>query len=128
MELARLLDSLRRAVSHQPDDEVLRAHLAALLVRAGLPDEAVGHVGLLLAGDPGNREYQDLMRAAMGGPEPDAGPVAAGGTYSVPLGILAPSGPADAAGAGPTGSASPEGFDWGAAENDPNCGQPRMRV
>ena len=36
MDLGRLLDSLRRAVQRDPDDEVLRAHLAALLVRAGI--------------------------------------------------------------------------------------------
>jgi AAA+ superfamily predicted ATPase len=111
VELARLLDSLRRAVSHQPDDEVLRAHLAALLVRAGLPDEAVGHVGLLLAGDPGNREYQDLMRSAMASPDPGTDPGTEGATYSVPRELVAPIGPA--------GSAKPpEAFDWSAAEHD----------
>jgi thioredoxin-like negative regulator of GroEL len=66
MELARLLDSLRRAVEAQPDDDVLRAHLASLLVQAARGQEAVGHLGRLLAGDPGNVEYQELMRAAMG--------------------------------------------------------------
>lgn len=66
MELARVLDSLRRAVARQPDDDVLRAHLSALLVQAGLGQEAVGHLAVLLAADPGNEEYQDLMRVAMG--------------------------------------------------------------
>lgn len=97
MDLERLLDSLRRAVAAVPEDEVLRAHLAALLVRAGRGEEAVAHIGLLLAGEPANPEYQGLMRAAMGA--------------SVHPSARAESTP----GQQPSG---PDGFDWGAAEDD----------
>jgi AAA+ superfamily predicted ATPase len=128
MELQRVLDSVRRAVEHLPDDDVLRAHLAALLIRAGLTDEAVGHVGRLLASDPGNRDYQALMAAAIsasGAPEPGeesfpsapAPGVAPGSGWGT--GGRAPSG-----GRGPGGGSAPsggrelDGFDWGAAEED----------
>lgn len=116
MELSRLLASLRRAVDAQPDDDVLRAHLAELLVRAGLSEEAVGHLGLLLAADPGNAEYQGLMRVAMGaGPADGAGLGDGGPVEGVGLG----SSPSEAPGAGP---GDPEGFDWGAAEQDVRFG------
>jgi AAA+ superfamily predicted ATPase len=107
MDLGRLLDSLRRAVSQQPDDEVLRAHLADLLVRAGLGDEAVGHLGLLLAADPGNADYRAMMAAAVEAAS------AAPGEQAEPLGPAAPDRAAGAPGAAPA-----EGFDWGAAEQD----------
>lgn len=61
-----LLDSLRRAVARDPQDLVLREHLAQALVRAGLGAEAVGHAGALLAADPGNAGYAELMRSALG--------------------------------------------------------------
>ena len=96
MDSGALLDSLRRAVSRQPDDEVLRAHLAMLLVQAGLGDEAVAHIGLLLAGDPANPDLLALMKQAMGGRGAD---VAAPAAAAVP---------ADDA----------PGFDWAAAEQD----------
>jgi AAA+ superfamily predicted ATPase len=121
MELSRLLDSLRRAVDGQPDDDVLRAHLATLLVRAGQTQEAVGHLGRLLAADPGNAEYQDLMRAAMGAtaaPEDPALPPVGDGVQ--PAGPE-PAGSAPAASA-PDGAAPGEGFDWGAAEQDLTSG------
>jgi ATP-dependent Zn protease len=107
MELGRLLDSLRRAVERAPEDDVLRAHLADLLIRAGLGQEAVGHVGLLLARDPGDPEHQERMRAAMGLGTP-ATPAAA--AASLP----------EAPGAGSPGGGSPGAgdFDWGAAEED----------
>lgn len=99
MDLATVLESLRRAVAREPDDDALRAHLATLLVQAGLTDEAVAHVGLLLARDPGNADLQALMRAAMA---PAAGPPAA------------PPAGADGEAAG----SDPTAFDWGAAEQD----------
>jgi len=36
-----LLDSLRKAVEAMPDDVPLRVHLATMLMRAGLRDEAI---------------------------------------------------------------------------------------
>jgi AAA+ superfamily predicted ATPase len=107
VDVARLLDSLRRAVARDPDDDVLRAHLAELLVGEGLGQEAVGHLGQLLAEDPGNVAYQDLMREAMGVPAPaPAGGAAPGST--------AP--PTHPASRGPR--PSDPNFDWGAAEQD----------
>lgn len=113
MDVARLIASLQRAVEREPDDPVLRLHLAHTLIAAGRGDEAVGHAGRLLADEPGNVEYQEAMRAAItsappSGPpathpstRPATGRVAAGGT--------AQSGPAGAGG---------DAFDWGAAEQD----------
>ena len=106
MDVARLLDSLRRAVAREPGDDVLRAHLAEMLVAEGLGNEAVGHLGQLLAEDPGNIDYQDLMREAMGGPAPERG---GGGD-----GSTAP--PTHPASRGPR--PTDPGFDWGAAEQD----------
>lgn len=108
MDQARLLESLRRAVARAPEDMILRAHLAELLLEAGLGEEAVGHLGLLLADDPGSTDLQDLMRVAMGSDS----------------GADDPPGPGDAAAVPPTHPASlgprpnEPGFDWGAAEDD----------
>ncbi len=102
-----MLDSLRRAVAREPLDDALRAHLAELLVGEGFGDEAVGHLGHLLAQDPGNPEYQDLMREAMAGP-------AATPASTSPVGTSAP--PTHPASRGPR--AADPSFDWGAAEQD----------
>ena len=107
MDGDRLLDSLRRAVAREPGDEVLRAHLAEMLVGSGLSQEAVGHLGQLLAEDPGNVDYQELMREAMGGPVAPA-------PGSVAQGSVAPSTHPAALGPRPTDP----NFDWGAAEED----------
>jgi len=107
VDIARLLDSLRRAVAREPGDDVLRAHLAELLVGEGLTEEAVGQLGQLLAEDPGNADYQDLMRVAMGGPVP-AAPSNAGQGSTAPRTHPATRGPRPE---DPT-------FDWGAAEQD----------
>jgi len=61
MESEPLLDSLRSAVTAMPDDVPLRLHLAALLLRAGLRDEAVRHLGAVLQRDPGNGEALALL-------------------------------------------------------------------
>jgi SpoVK/Ycf46/Vps4 family AAA+-type ATPase len=106
VDVARLLDSVRRAVAREPGDDVLRAHLAELLVGEGLGQEAVGHLGKLLAEDPGNVEYQELMREAMGGPTPTVQGAAEG--------AAAPS--THPASRGPR--ATDPNFDWGAAEQD----------
>ena len=107
MDAARLLDSLRRAVAREPGDDVLRAHLAEMLVGAGLGQEAVGHLGQLLAEDPGNVDYQALMREAMGGP-------AAAERASAAPGPVAHATHPAALGPRPTDP----NFDWGAAEED----------
>ncbi len=107
MDVARLLDSLRRAVAREPGDDVLRAHLAEMLVAEGLGSEAVGHLGQLLAEDPGNVDYQDLMREAMGGPAASAPGGAKAGTTAPPT---------HPASLGPR--PTDPNFDWGAAEQD----------
>ena len=107
MDVARLLDSLRRAVAREPGDDVLRAHLAELLVGEGLGHEAVGHLGQLLAEDPGNVDYQELMREAMGGPSASAQNAPAQGSSAPPT---------HPASLGPR--PTDPNFDWGAAEDD----------
>lgn len=62
-----LIESLRRAVEAAPDDRTLRLHLAELLVGAGCGDEAVSHLGTVLAGEPGNAAARALMARAVGG-------------------------------------------------------------
>ena len=62
-----LIVSMRRAVEAAPDDVVLRLHLAELLVNAGKGDDAVTHLGVVLAADPGNRKAHSLMTRAVGG-------------------------------------------------------------
>ena len=61
-----LIASMRRAVEAAPDDVVLRLHLAELLVGAGNGDDAVTHLGVVLAADPGNHKAHDLMALAVG--------------------------------------------------------------
>lgn len=110
-----LLDSLRRAVARDPQDEVLRAHLAQALVRAGLGQEAVAHLGALLAQDPANSGYQDLMRSAMGGPAPGPPPAVDSEGVAPPT-----PGPAHPATLGPR--PQEPAFDWRAAERDLSAG------
>jgi predicted Zn-dependent protease len=62
-----LITSMRRAVEAAPDDVVLRLHLAELLVGAGRGDDAVTHLGVVLAADPGNSKAHSLMTRAVGG-------------------------------------------------------------
>jgi AAA+ superfamily predicted ATPase len=101
---APLLESLRRAVAREPEDATLRLHLAQALVDAGLGQEAVGHLGRLLADDPRSTLYLDLMRTAMGGP-PQAVPSSAAPAHRPHPATMGPR-PAE------------PGFDWGAAEDD----------
>jgi AAA+ superfamily predicted ATPase len=49
-----VIASLRNAVAALPGDLALRMHLAGLLLKAGYRDEAVGHLGTVLAADPGH--------------------------------------------------------------------------
>ena len=100
MDPDRLLDSLRRAVARDPEDALLRSHLAGLLIDAGQGQEAVGHIGALLANDPGDPDLQALMGRAIGVPSTDP----------------APAGPQERANSAAASDA--RGFDWGAAEDD----------
>lgn len=102
MDDAALLDSLRRAVARDPADAVLRAHLAEALLNAGLGNEAVGHVGLLLSEDPANPGYQELMRRAMGGSSGQGDPSQMSRSHPVSMGPRT----------------DEPGFDWSAAEQD----------
>jgi hypothetical protein len=100
---AAVLASLRRAVEAMPDDAGLRLHLAGLLLDAGHREEAIRHLGAIVAADPGNAAaLRLLLRAsAAAGPGPAAagpGGAAAGGT----------------AGTGPAAGA----FDWASAETE----------
>jgi SpoVK/Ycf46/Vps4 family AAA+-type ATPase len=101
-----LLDSLRRAVARDPDDVVLRAHLARALIDAGLGQEAVGHVAALLAEQPSDAGYQALMRAAMADPGPPGAPTAPPAAGSRPHPATQGPRPDD------------PGFDWRAAEQE----------
>lgn len=117
MDVPSLLASLRRAVSRDPDDPVLRMHLAELLIGAGLGQEAVGHIAVLLATDPANPEYQRAMVAAVGGgAQPIGGRQPAVPTSWVGQPPAHPDSPVQDA---PGASATADGeFDWGAAEQD----------
>ena len=64
-----LLESLRRAVEASPDDTALRLHLAELLVRAGLGDEAVPHLASVLEREPSSGRARELMTQAMAVPQ-----------------------------------------------------------
>lgn len=118
MDLARLLDSLRRAVDRAPDDDVLRAHLAELLLHAGDAHEAIGHLGRLLAADPADPHILALMRRAT--QVDPTGPASADpGSWAA----AAPGVSAESIGPGPAGESrgrpdGVDGFDWGAAEDD----------
>ena len=65
-----LLESLRRAVEASPGDAALRLHLAELLVRAGLGDEAVPHLASVLEREPTSAKARRLMAQAMAVPQP----------------------------------------------------------
>jgi SpoVK/Ycf46/Vps4 family AAA+-type ATPase len=63
-----LIASLRRAVDAAPNDVALRLHLAGQLVEAERTDEAVGHLSLVLAADPGSVPARSLMAVALASP------------------------------------------------------------
>jgi SpoVK/Ycf46/Vps4 family AAA+-type ATPase len=153
MEPEPLLDSLRNAVAAMPDDLPLRLHLATMLLRAGLRDEAVRHLGAVLQRDPGNTEAIRLITSpaeAAGPPaapsgEVDSSPERVRGSSSSPTGPIpvqdeTPSpgaeGGAGAAGsAGSTGSAEgksaegkADGYDWSQAEDELRDVLPAMFV
>jgi SpoVK/Ycf46/Vps4 family AAA+-type ATPase len=66
-----MLDSLRKAVEAMPDDVPLRAHLATMLMSAGLRDEAVRQAGAVLQREPGNEAALALLQNP--GPSPMQG-------------------------------------------------------
>ena len=78
-----------------PDDVPLRLHLAALLLGAGLADEAVRHLGAVLQRDPANATALALLRQPS--PAEDTGP------------------PPGRAGAPPQQSGD---YDWSQAESE----------
>jgi AAA+ superfamily predicted ATPase len=76
-----LLDSMRKAVEAMPDDVPLRLHLAAMLMDAGLRDEAIRQVGAILQREPGNAAALALIQApgpSRGRPEQPSAPAARG--------------------------------------------------
>jgi ATPase family protein associated with various cellular activities (AAA)/tetratricopeptide repeat protein/AAA+ lid domain-containing protein len=109
---AAVLASLRRAVEAMPDDAGLRLHLAGLLLDAGHREEAIRHLGAIVAADPGNAAaLRLLLRAsAAGGPGPGAA-----------------RGPGPAA-AGPGDPAAPGAFDWASAETEFSGSVPPMFI
>jgi AAA+ superfamily predicted ATPase len=142
MEPEPLLDSLRNAVAAMPDDLPLRLHLATMLLRAGLRDEAVRHLGAVLQRDPGNAEAIRLLTSpaeAAGPPaspsgEVDSSPERVRGSSSSPTGPIpvqeeSPSGAAET-GAGPAGAADEpaDGYDWSQAEDELRDVLPSMFV
>jgi AAA+ superfamily predicted ATPase len=76
MEPEPLLDSLRNAVAAMPDDVPLRIHLATMLLRAGLRDEAVRHLGAVLQREPANAEAIRMLTSPAGVSGPPASPAA----------------------------------------------------
>jgi len=57
-----VLDSLRKAVEAMPDDVPLRMHLAKMLMDAGLRDEGIRQVGVILQREPGNTAALALLQ------------------------------------------------------------------
>jgi SpoVK/Ycf46/Vps4 family AAA+-type ATPase len=139
-----VLESLRNAVAAMPDDVPLRLHLAALLLRAGLRDEAVRHLGAVLQRDPGNAEALGMLTAPVpaAGQQPsapvtpvspertspapadpassprvaDAAEAVSGGTGDGLAGATGPAGPAGPAGEGLDGASGSAGEE--PAEDD----------
>ncbi len=141
MESEPLLDSLRSAVTAMPDDVPLRLHLAALLLRAGLRDEAVRHLGAVLQRDPGNGEALTLLTGQH--PSAPAGPAVSPERTVAPAGDSAsspeePDAPATApaetppapapAPAAPADDDSTASYDWSQAEDELRDVLPAMFV
>lgn len=126
MEPEPLLDSLRSAVTAMPDDVPLRLHLATMLLRAGLRDEAVRHLGAVLQRDPGNAEAIRMLTspAEASGP-PASAPAdvdtsaerARGSASPAPTSPQAQDGPADPAEPAPPRAAEDGIADHGSADH-----------
>ncbi len=138
MEPEPLLDSLRNAVAAMPDDLPLRLHLATMLLRAGLRDEAVRHLGAVLQRDPGNAEAMRLLTSsaeAAGSPasppgEADSSPERVRGSSSSPTGPFPVQDGPGGATEGGTGAddGQADGYDWSQAEDELRDVLPSMFV
>jgi AAA+ superfamily predicted ATPase len=129
----QLIQSLRRAVESAPADAPLRLHLAGLLLDAGATGEAITHLAVVLAADPGSGQALDLMRRAVGS-APSGAPAASQAPSTAPAAATPappssapqqapqpPSPPAPQAPPAdqPSAPADPmAGFDWDAAARD----------
>ena len=124
-----LIRSLRAAVEAAPADVPLRLHLAALLLDAGAPQEAVSQVAVALQYEPGNPEARELMLRAMGlpaapapAPAPAAEPVPEGLPDPMPESmpesaeLAQPVPPVQPAQSQPLPPSEPPVFDWSTAE------------
>ena len=136
MEPEPLLDSLRSAVNAMPDDVPLRLHLATMLLRAGLRDEAVRHLGAVLQREPGNAEAMRMLTSPAEVAEPPASPPAdvdssserVRGSASPATGPSpAQDGPADDAPASRSDD-STDAYDWTQAEDELRDVLPAMFV
>ena len=149
MEPEPLLDSLRNAVAAMPDDVPLRLHLATMLLRAGLRDEAVRHLGSVLQREPGNAEAIRMLTSpadvagqpAAPAADVESPPERVSGSVPAPgpaQGPEAPAGPSDPPAADPTPDPAPgaeagtgeptEGYDWSQAESELRDVLPAMFV
>ena len=142
MEPEPLLDSLRNAVAAMPDDVPLRLHLAAMLLRAGLRDEAVRHLGAVLQREPGNAEAIRLLTspAEVSGPPASAPDDADNSAERVRGSALPPTGPLpvqnESAGTSAEAEAPADGsdddpadrYDWSQAEDELRDVLPTMFV
>jgi AAA+ superfamily predicted ATPase len=117
-----VLDSLRKAVDAMPDDIPLRAHLATMLMSAGLRDEAVRQVGAILQRDPGNAAALALLTGHQSLGSDHQGQEHAGPEHQAPgqsAGAQASPEPAtghEQAPGGKPGDELNESFDWSKAE------------
>jgi SpoVK/Ycf46/Vps4 family AAA+-type ATPase len=116
-----LLRSLAAAVEAAPDDTTLRLHYAELLVAADRADDAVAHLGRVLALDPTSGRARELMTQAVARPGPQAAPAAPEDSGDLGSDSRPPT-------ERPAGADSGGGFDWGAAESDVDGVVPPMFV
>ncbi len=136
MEPEPLLDSLRSAVNAMPDDVPLRLHLATMLLRAGLRDEAVRHLGAVLQREPGNAEAMRMLTSPAEIAEPPASPSAdVDGSSERVRGSASPATGPSPAQDGPPGDAPAsrsdeptDAYDWSQAENELRDVLPAMFV
>ena len=135
----QLIQSLRRAVESAPADAPLRLHLAGLLLDAGATGEAITHLAVVLAADPGSGQALELMRRAVGpapsgtaAAPPSSAPAPSSASPATPQAPQASQSPPGAAAPSSSPAAAPhspaqspdkpadpmDGFDWDAAARD----------
>ncbi len=113
-----IVASLRRALEANPDDAVLRLHLAQTLLSGGDPAGAITEASVALRSDPGNGQALGLLAAAataLSTPPASATPGAPAAPVA-PAGSAAP--PVPAAPAVPAAPPEPGTFDWEQAEHE----------